>query len=103
MMIPGEGVNGDQAVCEQLSRGQKEVLEREITEGNNVFFFFFSCFTQYFASYFVQTCVLLQGLLVICHKAPSIVLSNIYHTYMINDNNYATDINHNIDIQIDKN
>ena len=38
MMIPGEGVNRDQAVCEQLSGGQKEVLEREITEGNNVFF-----------------------------------------------------------------
>ena len=91
MMIPGEGVNRDQAVCEQLSGGQKEVLEREITEGNSVFFSS-SCFVQYYASYFVQTCVLLQGLLVIWHEAPSIVSSNIYRTY---DKGYDIDINYN--------
>ena len=38
--FPGEGVNGDQAVCEQLTRGQEEVLERETTEGNHVLIIF---------------------------------------------------------------
>ena len=51
MIIPGEGVNRDQAVCEQLSGGQKEVIEREIAEGND--FLLFHVLLQFFASYFV--------------------------------------------------
>ena len=45
--LVGEGIGGDQAVREQLARGQKEVLERETAEGNYVFFFFIFCFVQW--------------------------------------------------------
>ena len=36
--ILGEGGIRDQALCEQLARGQEEVIERKIAEGKNVFF-----------------------------------------------------------------